>query len=91
MTNGEIARLMIKAFQVILYNIEEVEIPPRNTLFDKREILIKVNINNLGEFEWALLKDIQLPNKHPMFIEKLGTPDEKWKMLMQDRLDYTSL
>jgi hypothetical protein len=91
MTKEELIRDMIKSFQAILYNIEEVEIPVRNTLFDKREVLIKINIDNLGEFERALLKEIQLPNKNPMFIEKLGTPEEKWKMMMQDRLDYTGL
>lgn len=90
MTKNELATALIEAFANILYSIEEVEVKPRDTLFDPKRMMIKFNVNEYESLERYIIEYMNPRNRRSMGIQKIGTHDKKWECVLQERIDFES-
>jgi len=91
MTKNELATALIEAFANILYSIEEVEVKPKDTLFEPKRMSIKLNVNEYERLERYIVGYMNPRNTRPMGIQKIGTQDKKWECMLQGMIDFESL
>ena len=91
MTKNELATALIEAFRNILYSIEEVEVKPKDTLFEPKRMNIKINVNEYGLLERVILENMNLRNRKPMGLQKVGSMDKKWECMLQRMIDFDTL
>ena len=88
MTKNELATALIEAFANILYSIEEVEVKPKDTLFEPKRMSIKLNVNEYERLERYIVEYMNFRNTRPMGLQKIGTTEKKWECVLQGIIDF---